>query len=56
MTSTVIIQAHCSEDKEVVVEKLENGDLVSEVVLQNGESGTYHIYDSIQIITFERDK
>ena len=45
MTTTVIIKAHCSDNKEVSVTK--NGSPLK--ILQNGEVGEYYVYDSVII-------
>lgn len=47
MTTTVIVQAHCSSDKEVQVRISDEAtDLVLEAVtLQNGESRQFVVFD-----------
>lgn len=45
MTSTVIVQAHCADNKHVKVEICEKDCVDQEFVVENGQTGTYHIYD-----------
>lgn len=48
MTSTVIIRAHCSANKEVKV-KIDDGDAAESFTLQDGESAERYIYDDREI-------
>ncbi len=42
MTTTVTVEAHCGNEKEVHIEIKENGD--STKVLQNGDKHVLHVY------------
>ena len=57
MTSTVKITAHCSEDKEVRVFRLENiassTNTKCLTKIQNGETQEFYIYDDFFIIAQE---
>lgn len=55
MTTTIKVSVHCTEDKEVVVQKWNAND-ESELVLQNNEEHTLAIYDSYKFCAFERKK
>lgn len=50
MTSTVTVEAHCSLDKEVVIDLLDIGDakdtLNQTIVIQDGEKHVVHVYDT----------
>jgi len=58
MTSAVKVQAHCSDDKEVVVRmyNVATQETREEFVLQNGEHRDVHIYDDLGVLTYERRK
>ena len=59
MTTTVIVQAHCSSDKEVVVTLTnhDHPDLPYEVfALQDGETAQRVVYDNRQITVQEVPK
>jgi hypothetical protein len=56
MTSTVKIDAHLSDDKEVRVVVASNDKLVEEFTIQNGQSATRHIHDDLVIIVKEMVK
>lgn len=58
MTSTVTITAHCSDDKEVVIQK---GDIKdknpSEIIkLQDGETYEEYVYDDQAVTVHEQVK
>ena len=55
MTTTVTVQAHCSENTEVVV-MLSSNDDVDTTVLQDGQSIERYIYDDRAIVVRERGK
>ena len=46
MTTHVKVLAHCSVEKQVRVQLNEKDELVSEVVMQNGETKDFYVYDS----------
>ena len=53
MTTNVVVTAHCSEDKEVVVSI--NSENTGEVhTLKDGESGEWVVYDDLEISVKER--
>lgn len=55
MTSSVTINAHCSKDKEVVVNiSTEYDD--NDYILQDGEFATYHVHDNKAILVYEQFK
>jgi len=58
MTSQVKVDAHCADNKEVVVKvfNVANDSLIEEFVLQNGESREVLIYDDRAVATYERLK
>ena len=58
MTSVVKVDAHCSDNKEVVVKVFDSktNAVKEEVVLQNGQSTTKHIYDDLVVACTERLK
>lgn len=58
MTTTVIVHAHCSPDKEVQVEVYEGHKSVpsSTSVLQNGEDKELYAYDEREIRVREVNK
>lgn len=58
MTTTVIVQAHVSEDKEVKVTITDDCTdkgcaAVEEITLQDGESTERHVYDGREIVVKE---
>lgn len=55
MTTNVIIQAHCSEDKEVVV-SMQDGNYGENHILQDGEETTLYAFDERVITVAERAK
>ncbi|WP_278366904.1 hypothetical protein [Marinobacter salarius] len=55
MTTNVTIQAHCSDDKEVVV-SMQDGSYGETHVLQNGEEQTLYAFDDRVISVKERAK
>lgn len=57
MTTTVTVDAHLSDDKEVHVKTLDDGEEVAPVtILQDGESCEKYAYDGRQIIVEEVEK
>lgn len=57
MTTTVIVQAHCSSDIEVKVRlKDSSGKVVEEVTLQDKEETMKYIYDDREISVKEVKK
>lgn len=60
MTSRAVISAHCGKQKEVVIQFLRpvpnsESQLISEKVIQDGESHELVFYDDCHVVTFERD-
>lgn len=55
MTTSVTIQAHCSEEKEVVV-SMQDGRYGESHILEDGEETTLHAYDDRVISVKERVK
>jgi hypothetical protein len=53
MTTTVIIKAHVSPDKAVLVTMHEGTKLVEEFTIQDGETAERYIYDERVITTRE---
>jgi sucrose-6-phosphate hydrolase SacC (GH32 family) len=53
MTTTVTIAAHLSSQKEVHVKISDNGNIVEEFTLQDGETTERHIYDGREITAIE---
>ena len=51
MTTTVTVEAHCGNEKEVHIEIKENGD--STKVLQNGDKHVLHVYDNKSVTVRE---
>lgn len=49
MTTTVIIAAHHSADKEVRVKITDNGIIVEEFAIQDGEKAERYVYDGREI-------
>ena len=59
MTTTIKVEAHCSENQEVRVnihETTEGGESNTPYVLQNGETGTYYVHDNRELTVKEVDK
>jgi len=58
MTTTVTIDAHLSEDKEVQVLIIDVGseDAIEEFTLQDGESAERYVYDDRKIMIQEVEK
>ncbi len=56
MTTNVIVNAHCSDTKEVKVSITDNGDSVEEITLQDGESVDRCVYDGLEISVKEVEK
>lgn len=56
MTSSVKVDAHCASNKEVVVVITNNGEVVEEHILQDGEKTEVLIYDGRAVSTHERLK
>jgi len=61
MTSSVKASAHCSDQKEMVVQVLRpvpnaESEVVRELVLQNGEVSEVVVYDDLHVVSFERVK
>lgn len=55
MTTSVKIEAHCSADKEVMVETHE-GALTTQQILQDGEELQLHVWDTRSVRVFEQLK
>lgn len=60
MTSVLLAKAHPAQGKELVVQVFNivpnaDAELVSEKVLQNGETYEAVVYDNRQVVSFERD-
>jgi hypothetical protein len=54
MTTIVTIEAHCSDDKEVVIVRRGGPVIDTEIaIIQNGEKYTNYVYDGYSIETFE---
>ena len=56
MTTEVIINAICTENKVVVVQTKEDGEDMDEITLEDGDSETFYVYDKRVISIFEEDK
>ena len=57
MTTTVTIEAHCSDDKEVVVGQYNPLTRSSKTeVIQNGEKRVVYSHDTSEVSVFERKK
>ena len=54
MTTTIIVHAHCSADKEVFVAITDGDESVEEFVLQDGESADRAVYDGRELRVKER--
>jgi hypothetical protein len=55
MTTTVKVEAHCPEYIEVIVLTSISGKTLNTVVLQDGDTGTFHAYDN-QVVTVREHK
>jgi hypothetical protein len=54
MTTIVTVQAHCSDDKEVVIVRHGVPHTDTEVtIIQNGETYTNYVYDGYSIEAYE---
>ena len=54
MTTTVIVEAHCSEDKEVVIHINDLSGMSSQAItIQNGETYQQYVYDDRVILVRE---
>lgn len=56
MTTTVKIDAHLSDTKEVKVVITDNGETVEDFALQDGESAERYVYDGREISVKEVGK
>lgn len=59
MTTTVTVEAHCSDDKQVRIRNFDvnNIDMQKpDVVLQDGEKNSQVVYDGWHIEVFEEQK
>jgi len=56
MTSQVIIRAHCSDTKEVMVLVQDENGLVEEFAIQDGEETERSIYDGRSVSVMEVEK
>ncbi len=60
MTTTVKVTAHCTSDKEAVVEITDSANTPSDIkdvkVLQDGETHEVHVYDGRKVVAYERKK
>jgi hypothetical protein len=56
MTTTVIIEAHCSDDKEVVIQRSGSNQDIEETTVNDGEKFECVVFDSIMCNVFEREK
>lgn len=54
MTTTVIVNAYCPPDKEVLISTVNS--TVPDTILQNGETHTRVVYDHQQVQVMEIDK
>lgn len=52
MTTTVTVEAHCGNEKEVHIEIKENGDSTTKL-LQNGDKYVLHVYDNKSVTVTE---
>lgn len=55
MTTTVKVEAHCSSNKEVVVE-ISTRKTLESIILEDGEQREVLAYDDRKIRVFEREK
>jgi hypothetical protein len=55
MTSTVKIEAHCSDDKQVaiIIVHAETDNAPEEIILENGQDYTCVVYDDIRVAVKE---
>lgn len=55
MTTTVTIEAHCSDEKAVLVEinDRDNGNNIETIVLQNGEKAVRYVFDDRELSVTE---
>lgn len=56
MTSTVIVRAHCSNDKQVRVVISDKGEKVEEFKLMDGQEAERYVYDGREVVVFEELK
>lgn len=56
MTTSVKTTAHCSSDKEVVIEVRDGDKVVETAVLNDGEWAEHYAYDARTITSYERVK
>lgn len=56
MTTTVIVNAHLSTDKEVKVAIIDSNENEETFTLQDGESGEYTVYDDRTLTIKEVEK
>jgi len=56
MTTEIIVNAHCVEEKEVKVLTIEDGKKQDEITLQDGESESFYVYDGREISVKEVEK
>jgi LEA14-like dessication related protein len=56
MTTTVTIEAHCSQTVQVQVRVYESPDNYVETVLQDGEKQTVYVYDQRSVAVAEVPK
>lgn len=56
MTTNVIVNAHCANDKEVKIRITDTGELAKEITLQDGESIEQVVYDDLVISVWEEEK
>lgn len=56
MTTTVIIEAHCSADVEVRVTVTDEGMLSEDFVIQNGERAERYVFDNRSISVREQER
>jgi hypothetical protein len=55
MTTTVKVEAHVSETKQVVVQVFDGTTATEKTILQDGESVTYDAYDE-RVVTVREDE
>ena len=56
MTTTVNIEASCSDEKQVHITINEDGLMIEQMILQNGEDAVRYVYDGREIIVKEAEK
>lgn len=54
MTTTITVEVHCSEDKEVVIRDVTSRDSNRDKIIKNGDVEQALVYDDKQILIFER--